>query len=132
MNNVGNAVSTLVGGGLLDVGAALAFGGVLMAAGGLSIGRRLVSTTGREIASLSLLKGALVCVITASLIIAASSLGLPTSYVQTSTLAVLGVGASTIPLGELLGQRVVRRIGLTWLASPTLAFLAGFWLEGQV
>lgn len=131
-NNVGNAVSTLVGGRLLEVREALVFGGGLMALGGLTIGRRLVSTTGREIASLSLLKGALVGTVTASLILAASRLGLPTSYVQTSTLAVVGVGASSVPLAELLGQQVIRRIGLTWLASPTLAFLAGFWLEGRV
>lgn len=132
MNNVGNAVSALVGGGLLGVQPALAFGGSLMALGGISIGRRLVSTTGREIASLCLLRGALVSAVTATLVIAASRLGLPTSYVQTSTLAVLGVGASSIPLTDLLGQRVLRRIGLTWLASPALAFLASFWLEGQV
>ncbi len=132
MNNVGNAVTTLVGGGHLEVGPAVLFGGLLMAAGGMTIGRRLVSTTGREIARLCLLKGTLVSVVTATLIIMASRFGLPTSYVQTSTLAVLGVGASTIPLGELLGQRIIRRIGLIWLASPALAFLASFWLESQV
>lgn len=129
MNNVANAVAPLVAGRILDTATAVRLGGLLLAAGGLLIGPWLVSTTGREIARLDLLAGALVCVVTASLTIAASTLGLPTSYVQTSTLAVLGVTASDQPLGDLLRRRVVQRIGLTWVASPTLAFLAGLWLQ---
>lgn len=127
-NNVGNAVAPLVGGGLVSLPAGVALGGLAMGIGGLTVGRRLVSTTGREIAQLSLNRAALVSLVTATLILAAARLGMPSSYVQTSTLAVLGVSASDRPLLQILGQEVVRRIGLTWLASPMVAFCTGFWL----
>lgn len=126
MNNVGNAMAAVVGGGYLDLTRGTLLGGLLMGTGGLLWGSRVVSTTAREITALSPLRALLVCAITATLTVSASLMGLPTSYVQTSTLAVVGIGASQTPFGTLMQQAVIRRIGFIWLACPALAFVAGF------
>ncbi|OGC07103.1 hypothetical protein A3H38_03555 [candidate division WOR-1 bacterium RIFCSPLOWO2_02_FULL_46_20] len=124
-NNVANAVGPLAGAGLVDPLKGLAIVGLLFGLGGLVFGQRIMTTVGQEIVPLGLISASLINLVTASLLIFASVLGIPQSLVQLQALSVMAIGAIKHER-HIMTQTVSRRIFLTWAITPTLAFISGF------
>ncbi len=126
-NNVANAVGPLAGAGLVSPATGLAVIGPLFGLGGLVFGKKIMGTIGKEIVPLGLISASLVSLITASLLIFASVLGIPQSLVQLQALSVMAIGAVKHE-NHVVAQSTSRKIFLAWLVTPGLAFILGFLL----
>ncbi|MDI6731350.1 MAG: inorganic phosphate transporter [Candidatus Margulisbacteria bacterium] len=124
-NNVANAVGPLAGAGILSPFLGLILIGPLFGLGGLVFGKRIMSTVGKEIVPLGLISASLVSLVTASLLILASALGIPQSLVQLQALSVMAIG-SVKHENHIFRQEASRRIFFAWAITPMLAFLLGF------
>lgn len=95
---------------------------LVIALGTLTGGWRIVNTMGKEITDLNSLKGCCAEVGAASVIYAATELGVPISTTHTVTGAIAGVGLSQRFLGIHWG--VLRKIFFAWLLTiPMTAFI---------
>ncbi len=121
-NNAANAVAPLVMAGVLDVRTASVIGGVMISLGALTAGSRVIETVGRKITKLDPITAFSAQLSAAMVTHGASELGLPISINETTSGAVIGVGLSQ---GEL-NLYTVRKILITWVASPVGAFLMAF------
>lgn len=95
--------------------------GALMALGGVLGARRVAQTMAREITPLAPGQGLTANLITASLVLAASPLGLPLSTTHVSCGALFGVGAATASAR----WGTIRSIALAWLVTLPLSALLG-------
>ncbi len=121
-NNAANAVAPLVMAGVLDVRTASVIGGVMISLGALTAGSRVIETVGRKITKLDPITAFSAQLSAAMVTHGASEFGLPISINETTSGAVIGVGLSQ---GEL-NLYTVRKILITWVASPVGAFLMAF------
>ncbi|MEO2240597.1 MAG: inorganic phosphate transporter [Euryarchaeota archaeon] len=121
-NNAANAVAPLVMSGVLDVRTASVIGGIMISLGALTAGSRVIETVGRKITKLDPVTAFSAQLSAALVTHGASELGLPISINETTSGAVIGVGLSQ---GEL-NLYTVRKILITWAASPVGAFLMAF------
>jgi sulfate permease len=89
--------------------------------GALFFGKGVINTISQEIIPLGEISAIVISLVTASFVIIASLLGLPTPYVQFTTFAVLGV--STIKDGVIhtLKKGVVKKIFFVWLIVPMIS-----------
>lgn len=124
-NNVANAVGPLVGGKLISPTAGLAVIGPLFGLGAFVFGRRIMTTIGKEIVPLGLVSASLVGLVTASLLIFASVLGIPQSLVQLQALSVMAIG-SVKHESHIVKNGTSRKIFLAWAVTPILAFIFGY------
>jgi len=124
-NNVANAVGPLAGAGIISPLLGLALVGPLFGLGGLVFGKRIMTTVGKEIVPLGLISASLVSIVTASLLIFASLLGIPQSLVQLSALSIMAIGVVKHE-SHIVTQKASRLIFLAWTVTPTLAFILGF------
>lgn len=124
-NNVANAVGPLVGAGIINPILGLAVIGPLFALGGLVFGRRIMTTVGKEIVPLGLVSASLVSIVTASLLVFASLLGIPQSLVQLSALSVMAIGAVKHER-HIVSEKASQKIFFAWTITPTMAFFLAF------
>ncbi len=124
-NNVANAVGPLVGAGIVTPVLGLIIIGPLFGLGGLIFGKRIMNTIGNEIVPLGLVSTSIVSIVTASLLILASILGIPQSLVQLSALSVMAIGTVKHE-SYVVTHKTSRKIFFTWLITPILAFVIGF------
>ena len=124
-NNVANAVGPLSGAGIIDPLLGLLIIGPLFGLGGLVFGKRIMGTVGKEIVPLGLISASLVSLVTASLLLLASILGIPQSLVQLSALSVMAIGAVKHE-AHVVTQKASQKIFLAWTITPVLAFTLGF------
>lgn len=119
MNDVGNAIGPLLS-KYPDKGIFLAaFGGIALAIGAFTFGRKVTETVGKSITPLDL-PGALAAQISAaSGVYIFSMMGIPVSTSQSIVGAVIGVGllkgAKSVSKSKLI------EIGIGWVASPVCA-----------
>ncbi|NQU17091.1 MAG: inorganic phosphate transporter [Candidatus Saganbacteria bacterium] len=126
-NNVANAVGPLVGGGLINPLLGLTIVAVLFGVGGLFFGKRIMKTLGEEIVPLGLISSSLVGIVTASLLLFASLMGIPQSLVQLSALSVMAIGVVKHER-HIFREKATRRIFITWSITPVISFSVGFLL----
>lgn len=126
-NNVANAVGPLSGAGLIDPLLGLGLVGLLFGLGGLLFGQRIMKTLGTDIVPLGLISSSVIGIVTASLLLFASLMGIPQSLVQLSALSVMAVGVVKHER-HILKEAASRRIFLTWLITPILSFALGYGL----
>lgn len=137
-NNAGNVAGPLAGAGALALPAALAYSGLWMAAGALAAGGRVLETAGRGITRLSLAGAAAALMVSGSLGLAASALGLPVALNHITTAAIMGVGAgrSSPNPADSLNRRAVRHILALWLLSPVVSAATAYalvrWAQPQL
>lgn len=106
---------------LLHGGAAFVAVGLVIAAGGLLGARRVAQTLSLRITAMNPGQGFTANLITSTLVLAASPLGLPLSTTHVSCGALFGIGAVT-------GQarwNTIAGIGLAWVVTLPLAALLG-------
>ena len=126
-NNVANAVGPLAGAGLISPIFGLLIVGPPFGPGGLVFGTKLTKTVGEEIVPLGLISASLVSLVTASLLVIASALGIPQSLVQLQALSVMAIG-SVKHENHIVSQAASRRIFLAWAITPVLAFSLAYGL----
>jgi sulfate permease len=127
MNNVANAVGSLVGAGLMTVNSGIFWGGLFVALGAIALGGRVLETNGKKIINMSLLQGIMISGTGGILVIISSLLGIPVPLTQITTTAILGIGTSDH--GFRFWQKgIIGKILKVWLVSPLLSMVVSFTL----
>lgn len=124
-NNVANAVGPLIGAGLITMSTGIWVGGVAVALGALTLGRRVLNTNAKKITALDLPSGAIVSFTGATLVVIASLLGLPTPMTQVTTVGIIGVGYANGGAAAL-NPVTLRRLAAVWLVSPVLSLAISY------
>ncbi len=119
MNDVGNAIGPLLS-KYPDKGVYLAlFGGLALAVGAVTFGKRVTETVGKRITPLDL-SGALAAQVSAaSAVYLFSMMGIPVSTSQAIVGAVIGVGL--VKGARAVSKRKVAEIVIGWVGSPLCA-----------
>jgi len=91
-SNIANAIAPLVGSGALDMNVGIVLGGGAVAVGALTIARRTMETLGNDITDLPLTAAIVVAVLSSSIVIVLSALGIPASFVVVATVCIIGLG----------------------------------------
>lgn len=127
MNNVANAVGSIVGAGIMSVNSGVFWGGLFVAIGAVALGGRVLETNGKKITKMSLLQGIAISTTGGVLVIISSLFGIPVPLTQVTTTAILGIG--TADHGFKLWQKgVITKTLRVWLVSPLLAVVVSFTL----
>lgn len=124
-NNVANAVAPLSAAGIVSVSV-----GMLVLAPFFGLGARVfagpATTIARGIVPIGLVTASICNAIGASLLIVASTFGLPQSLVQLNAAAVLGVAMVKDGPDSVLEAKSTRRMLALWAITPTIAALLTF------
>lgn len=126
-NNTGVSMGLAVASGL-DMLPAAVIGGAAISAGALLIGPRVLRTVGKDITQLCNVKASMVSFTSGTLIIVSSLLGIPVSIAVTTTMAIVGIGASQCGYAITFRKGIVRDIVRIWVLAPLLAALVTFTL----
>lgn len=90
--------------------------------GSSMMGNRVIKTTGKEIVTFGPLGATLISLITATLLLLASTTkGIPTSLVQMNTGAILGLGVSKIGWKSIKNDTPLSKILTIWIIAPLIA-----------
>lgn len=131
LNDTPKIAALLLAGGGASSGSKLAGVACAMVLGGMLQGRKVAETMSRRITPMSTTQGLSANLVTASLVLGASHLGLPVSTTHVSVGALFGLGAAS----GAARWRTIQQILATWtttfpfaLASGSLLWLAtGHW-----
>lgn len=86
------------------------------------MGNRVVNTTGKEIIKFGSLGATLISIITATLLLLVSvTKGIPTSLVQMSTGAIIGLGVSKAGWKSIKEDTPLKKILSVWIVAPLIA-----------
>lgn len=125
-NSLAKAVGPVVGAGILSVSHAAIIGGGCMALGAFLVGHRLMHTVGKEITPLDPLKATMVEVVCGSILLVASTAGVPVSLAETVTCSVIGFGAAHIGIREMAQNKHLRRIYVLWPVCPVYTAIVSY------
>jgi PiT family inorganic phosphate transporter len=90
-SNIANAIAPLVGAGV-DLNMMILLGCVAVAVGAFTIARRTLDTLGNDITELPLTAAIVVAVISSTIVIGLSAIGIPASFVIIATTSIIGLG----------------------------------------
>lgn len=127
-NNVANAVGPLSAAGVLDARLGLFLIAPLFGLGAFFFGRRNIETFGKEVVPLGLITSNIVCLVTGSLLILASSLGAPFPYVQLNALSIFAISCVKNGHKFTLGHHITRKTMMVWTLTPLLAVCVAYTL----
>ena len=91
-SNVANAIAPLVGSGELAMNPAILLACAAVGVGAFTIARRTLDTMGSDITELPLTAAIVVAVVSATLVIFLSAIGIPASFVVIATMSIVGLG----------------------------------------
>lgn len=91
-SNIATAIAPLVGSGALGMNVGILLGSAAVTVGALTIARRTVETLGNDITDLPLTAAIVVSVLSSSLVVLLSALGIPASFVIIVTVCIVGLG----------------------------------------
>ncbi|OGS43441.1 MAG: hypothetical protein A2539_10680 [Elusimicrobia bacterium RIFOXYD2_FULL_34_15] len=132
-NNVANAVGPLVAGGFIkNITFGLFFIGLLFIFGAFFWGEKTMCTMGNEIVALGTTTATIINLVTATLLIFASVLGIPQSLVQLNAASVFAVSHTKNGFYQTASHKITKKTLLVWLISPSIAFLSSFLLTGVI
>lgn len=127
-NNVANAVGPLAGAKVIDQNMALLLISPIFGLGALFFGKRNIETFGKEVVPLGLITSSLVSLVTASLLLIASSLGAPFPYVQLNALSIFAISCVKNGHSVTLSHHITRRTFMVWTLTPLLAISVSYLL----
>ena len=127
-NNVANAVGPLTAAGVIDGGTGLFLIAPLFGLGALIFGKRNMETFGQEVVPLGLITSNLICLVTGSLLILASSLGAPFPYVQLNGLSLFAISCVKNGHRFTLRHHITRRTFMVWTLTPLLSIAVSYLL----
>ncbi|MFW5935227.1 MAG: anion permease [Halolamina sp.] len=90
-SNIANAIAPLVGAGV-DVDLLILLGCAAVAIGAFTIARRTLDTLGNDITDLPLTAAIVVAVVSSTIVIGLSAIGIPASFVIIATTSIVGLG----------------------------------------
>jgi PiT family inorganic phosphate transporter len=123
-NNAGNAVGPIANLGIVDPNLLLLIGGLSIAAGAVTYGRKVADTVGKGITPLDI-PGAFVAQISSAFgMHLFSMLGIPVSTSSTIVGAVVGVGL--VKGARAISKQTVLTILAGWVLTPTLSATSAF------
>lgn len=126
-NNVANAVGPVVGTGIINKTLGLAIIAPFFGLGSL-IFREPIKTTSESIVPLGLLTATVVCFVTGSLMIIASILGVPQSFVMIKVACVFAISGLKNGHKLTFSNPITKKTYLSWLVTPVVAILISFFL----
>lgn len=124
-NNVSNVVGPLVGAGILDVLTGLAVLAPIFGMGGVVFGKVLTSASD-EIIPLGLLTATIICFVCGSLMIVASILGVPQSFVMIKVAAVIAVSGLKDGHAITFRNPMIQKTCITWVVTPVISVFLSY------
>jgi PiT family inorganic phosphate transporter len=91
-SNVANAIAPLVGSGALEMNVGIAIGSLAVTVGAMTIARRTMETLGNDITDLPLTAAIIVAVVSSTITVLLSAVGIPASFVIIATVCIIGLG----------------------------------------
>ncbi|WP_049985633.1 inorganic phosphate transporter [Halobellus rufus] len=91
-SNIANAIAPLVGSGALEMSPGIVIGSAAVAVGAFTIARRTMETLGNDITQLPMTAAIVVAVVSSTIVIALSAIGVPASFVVIATMSIVGLG----------------------------------------
>jgi sulfate permease len=128
-NNVANAVGPLAGADIIDKALGLAIIAPIFGLGSLFFSGSL-KTASEGIVPLGLLTATLICLVTGTLMIIASILGVPQSFVMIKVAAVFAISGLKNGHRLTFANPVTKKTYLTWIITPIIAMMISYLLIG--
>ena len=128
-NNVANAVGPLAGAGLIGKTLGLAVVAPIFGLGSLAFGGSL-ETASEKIVPLGLLTATIICIVTGTLMITASLLGIPQSFVMIKVASLFAISGLKNGHKLMLSNPVTKKTYITWIVTPIIATLISYLLAG--
>lgn len=128
-NNVANAVGPLAGAGIIGAGLGLVLVAPVFGLGSLVFYGPLKSAS-EEIVPLGLLTATIVCLVTGTLMLTASLLGVPQSFVMIKLAALFAIGGLKNGHKLTFASPLTKKTYLTWAITPIIAAVISYLLIG--
>jgi len=125
-NNVANAVGPLSASGILGMNLGLFLISPIFGIGALALGKGPLETAGKEIIPLGLFSSTLVSFVTASLLIVASSLGVPQSLVQLNLASIFAISCLKEGHKATWDREVIHKTFAVWLITPVFSAVISY------
>ncbi|NUB90214.1 inorganic phosphate transporter [Haloterrigena sp. SYSU A558-1] len=91
-SNIANAIAPIYGTGDVDMVTLILIGSAAVAVGCFTIARRTLDTLGNDITNLPLTAAIVVAVISSTIVVGLSAIGIPASFVVIATMSIVGLG----------------------------------------
>jgi len=124
-NNVANAVAPLVGAGILEDIKGLALVAPVFGLGSFVFHGSL-KTASHKIVPLGLLTATIVCVVTGTLMLTASLLGVPQSFIMIKVASLFAISGLKNGHRVTFNNPVTRKTYFTWLITPIIAIVVSY------
>lgn len=128
-NNVANAVGPLLGAGLIAPIAGLALVAPVFGLGSYVFAGSL-HTVSKEIVPLGLLTAAIISLVTGSLMLTASMLGVPQSFVVIKLASIFAISGLKDGHSSMFAHPIIKKSIATWIVTPCMALLISYGLTG--
>jgi len=96
--------------------------GLFVLLGALIAGRKVILTISGGILPVEDMNASLATL----LLFSSAAKGVPVSLVQTSTAAIMGLGASKVGWGKILANNIIKRLLVVWVISPLISLCLSF------
>lgn len=120
-SNIANVIAPLVGSGELAINPGIIFGSIAVAVGAFTIGRRTMETLGSDITDMPLTAAIVVAVISATIVVLLSMIGIPAAFVVIATFSIIGLGwgraTRMTPLEDALRAEMKTEVSVGALAG---------------
>jgi sulfate permease len=127
-NNVANAVGPLSAAGIMDVALGLWIMGLFFGAGAFGFSGPL-KTSGEKIVPLGLLTATVINVVSGTITIVASKLGVPLPTVMVYTVAIFAIGSIKDGAVTTLEKPVTKKTFFNWCINPVITFAVSYVLS---
>ncbi len=126
-NNVANAVGPLVGGGITNSSVGLIMVAPIFGMGSI-VFPSIIQKTGKEIIPIGLISAAITCFVCGTLMIIASSLGIPQSLVMIKVATITAVSGIKDGHRITFDNKLLRKMCVTWIIMPFAAIIISYLL----
>lgn len=130
-NNVANAVGPIAGAGIVDKTVGLALIAPLFGLGGLVFHGSLRATS-HKIVPLGLLTATIICIVAGTLMIIASILGVPQSFVMIKVACVFAISGLKNGHKLTFNNPTTKKTYLTWIITPIIAIIVSYLLTALI
>lgn len=127
-NNVANAVGPLFGAGIVSIIPGLIMVAPIFGIGAGLMGKGNLDTAGKEVVPLGILSSTIVSFVTASLLIVASSLGIPQSLVQLNLCSIFAISSLKNGHKYTIDSHIARKTFIVWAVTPLLSVAIAYLL----
>lgn len=134
-NNAANAVGPLYGAGIIGLALGLVLVAPIFGLGAWALGSGPLKTAGKEIVPLGMVSSTLVSFVTASLLLVASTLGIPQSLVQLNICSIFAISSLKNGHRSTLDLHITKKTFVIWALTPVLAMLTSYlvlWFTNSV